>query len=1145
MKQLLTLILTITIFYTFIFAQNKSDMRKHFPSKFSHYDGHDLPQRRERMHPPLQEQNVNSNSISTYNTNIGCNAPDGFSCWQWLNPLPQGNTLNDIWAFDSLTAIAVGDVGTIIKTTNGGINWSVLHGTWGASLLSSIYFVNSDTGWIVGGHYDSAWVGIILKTTDRGTNWTSQTISLSSWNSWCWLNSVYFLDSNLGWAVGEYGSIIKTTDGGSNWSNLTSYDIGIHLQSVFFIDSNTGFSVGDFHIYKTTNGGLNWTQVGTGNAGWLQSVYFIDFNTGWAVGESTVPGENGNILKTIDGGITWINQPIMESYQLYSVRFINSNTGWAVGSNYDETHGAYYGLLLKTTNGGTDWTSQTIGINQILSSVFFINSTRGWAVGKSGIIFKSTDGGTSWSSKSGGTSAELHSICFIDSNTGWTVGSYNTWHSGYSNYGLIMKTTDGGSNWESRTMEQGNELYSVYFADANTGWAVGSLYDIYNNQSGLILKTTNGGVNWTSTTIGIGELYSVFFKDHNIGWVAGNNEFYKTTDGGTNWISVSFEPATSFFYLQSIYFINSSTGWIIGNSFDNTYTGFILKTTDGGINWNSKIIQTDFHLYSIDFTNSNIGYVVGRGNKLDNNGIILKTTDGGETWIQRIGQNYLLRSVNFADANKGIAVGDIGTIQETSDGGITWNQVNSPTLNSLFNIKLIRSGNGWVGYSVGEGGAILYTSLSPLNPKTWSGAIDSLWNNPDNWSPSGVPLPGDSIIIASTTHNPVINQTQQRISIAHLTILSDATLTITDALAELAVNGDVQVYGTLELRPPAQTSITLCGNWIVEPGGNLKTKDDRGFIPGYSTVNFTGSGTFSNNFFNVVFDSASSMSSNGNVRIENTCYIFDNVNLQSEDTLFIQGNEPQALFGKRKILQGTIKRTVHQHTTEPYQFESQKTFVQFDTVGTQPQFVSMTSYPNTNPTGFGTAWFEISSHIDTLNNVITADSVTEFSKWSIKPPGLFTKNGSEFVRRVYSVKQEGGQNFRAKVSFRYEQSEVPAGMDESTLRLFRLPDSAVSVSSSTNALPKEFALYQNYPNPFNPMTKIKFDLPSDAVVTLKIYNIVGEEVKSILNNALYNAGRKEVEFNSSALSSGIYFYRLVAINGKENFSSVKKMVVVK
>jgi hypothetical protein len=86
-----------------------------------------------------------------------------------------------------------------------------------------------------------------------------------------------------------------------------------------------------------------------------------------------------------------------------------------------------------------------------------------------------------------------------------------------------------------------------------------------------------------------------------------------------------------------------------------------------------------------------------------------------------------------------------------------------------------------------------------------------------------------------------------------------------------------------------------------------------------------------------------------------------------------------------------------------------------------------------------------------------------------------------------------------------------------------------------------FALYQNFPNPFNPNTVISFYLPEPGNVTLKIYDITGSELITLMNNELKSSGKHEISFNAENFSSGIYFYKLVA----EKFSAVKSMILLK
>ena len=100
--------------------------------------------------------------------------------------------------------------------------------------------------------------------------------------------------------------------------------------------------------------------------------------------------------------------------------------------------------------------------------------------------------------------------------------------------------------------------------------------------------------------------------------------------------------------------------------------------------------------------------------------------------------------------------------------------------------------------------------------------------------------------------------------------------------------------------------------------------------------------------------------------------------------------------------------------------------------------------------------------------------------------------------------------------------------------------SAVSNIHNGNEIAEQYELQQNYPNPFNPSTKINFSIPKDGFTTLKVYDIVGREVATLVANNLQR-GSYEVDFNGSQFASGVYFYQLVS----NDFVTVKKMILAK
>lgn len=91
--------------------------------------------------------------------------------------------------------------------------------------------------------------------------------------------------------------------------------------------------------------------------------------------------------------------------------------------------------------------------------------------------------------------------------------------------------------------------------------------------------------------------------------------------------------------------------------------------------------------------------------------------------------------------------------------------------------------------------------------------------------------------------------------------------------------------------------------------------------------------------------------------------------------------------------------------------------------------------------------------------------------------------------------------------------------------------------------PVEFKLNQNYPNPFNPTTTISFDLSADAFVTLKVYNMLGQEVATLIDHEEYTEGSNDIEFDASSLASGAYYYRLSVNDGE--MQQVQKMILLR
>src|SRR5262245_17499926 len=281
----------------------------------------------------------------------------------------------------------------------------------------------------------------------------------------------------------------------------------------------------------------------------------------------------------------------------------------------------------------------------------------------------------------------LYAVSFADANTEIAVGEDAT----------ILRTTDGGAHWTIKTSGYegaGVELFGVSFSDASNGAAVGSNFFFSGGGHAVVLRPTDGGNTWVTKyndpTPGI-LLFGVSFPNANTGTVIGVDFnlgaalILRTTDGGETWANQDGPPAL----YQGISFSDANNGTIVGVG------GIIIRTTDGGASWtpqDSGIANGD--LYGVSFTNANNGTAVGADFDTST-GIILRTTDGGATWDSQYGGTDLaFQAVSFIDTNTGTAVGSGGAIVRTTDGGATWTEQTSGTLNLLQGVHFTDANKG-------------------------------------------------------------------------------------------------------------------------------------------------------------------------------------------------------------------------------------------------------------------------------------------------------------------------------------------------------------------------------------------------------------------------------------------------------------------
>ncbi len=571
--------------------------------------------------------------------------------WIWQNPLPQGNTLNDVYFVDSNTGWQVGEAGTILFTDDYGESWTrQVSGT--TDDILGVTFIDSNHGWAVGEN------GLILHTNNGGNDWSAQSSGTTDD-----LNCIFFIDSLLGWTVGESGAYFKTINGGQTWIDKHIRYKTDDFYSVCFISDQVGWTVGERGgIYRTDDSGENWSSQSSGTTDILADAYFIDENKGWIVGHPEYGTIGGILLYTENGGNIWTERDPDPSYdyRLHSVFFTNDSTGWICTSN---------GYLYQTIDYGENWLRKPIfSGGPILNSIHFSDTNNGWVVGSYGENFYTQNGGDTWEDVSSGFFHRLYAVHALSENNACAVGN-----------GIFI-TSDGGDTWSEAQYEGSisHSLRDIYFPDNNYGWAVGLDNQIYHS--------TNGGINWTEQSSGVTltTFYSVHFTDSNIGWAGGSNgTILKTVNGGQQW---NPQISGTDRAILNIHFVNDTLGWIASEK-------EIIHTNDGGFNWNIQYTQDRVTLRDVFFINENIGWATG--NNLGSvTGKILHTVDGGNTWNTRETE-YTGISIYFSDPIHGWIVMDNGCLLITTDGGYNWYDQQSSCAD-LEDVHFINSETGWI-----------------------------------------------------------------------------------------------------------------------------------------------------------------------------------------------------------------------------------------------------------------------------------------------------------------------------------------------------------------------------------------------------------------------------------------------------------------
>jgi len=297
-------------------------------------------------------------------------------------------------------------------------------------------------------------------------------------------------------------------------------------------------------------------------------------------------------------------------YRYDDAYFLHPSLGWAI--NYSNN---YDGMVIKTSDGGQSWQTLLSGSGATFRDIAFTDSLHGWIgtlqtglnAQDTVIMYQTVDGGASWSPVPNFPGPRPAGICgmrVINDSTVYACGRYK----GPAGF---YKTTNNGQSWSYVDMSAyAGGLVDMHFFTPDSGFAVGTS-GIWNLGSGIILFTSDGGSTWQvrhTSTHSQEICWKIFFPSANTGYVSlqsfrgsGPQYFLKTSDGGQTWQDLSFMSSGNF-NAQGIGFINDTTGWIGGGSYN-------YKTTNGGLSWTTETWGATVNRFR--FFSDTIGYAAG------------------------------------------------------------------------------------------------------------------------------------------------------------------------------------------------------------------------------------------------------------------------------------------------------------------------------------------------------------------------------------------------------------------------------------------------------------------------------------------------------------------------------------------------------